>query len=112
MRTKSLKYLLAVFVLMVAIAPVFAKGVSKNVTITSDHKIAGKELKAGDTYTFNVDETKLTVEKNKKVVAEATGRWEQRTEKSEGDTFVTGANGQIQEIQFAGEKRAFVISGQ
>ncbi len=111
MRNKSLKYLIAVLAMTVLTLPAFAKAVSKIITLSSTSKIAGKELKAGDTYTFNVDDTKLTVEKNKKVVAEATGRWEQRNEKYEGDGFVKDADGQIQEIRFAGERRAFIISG-
>lgn len=108
MHSKSWKYFVAVLAMAVMVMPVFAKPVSKTVDLTSSQKIAGKELREGS-YTFKIDDTKLTVELKHTVVAEAEGRWEPRDTKVQYDTFVTGADGQVQEIRFAGEKRVFVI---
>ncbi len=111
MFTKSLKSLFALLVVMVLLVPAFAKGINKTVTLSDDTKIAGKTLKPGD-YTFKVDNNKLTVEVNHKVVAEASGRWEPRESKWEVNSLVTGADGQVQEVRLSGEKGVFVVSGQ
>jgi hypothetical protein len=110
MRKNSWKSLFAVLTLAVLVMPAFAKPETRIITINGTTKIAGKELK-NDDFAFKVDDTKLVVVKGSKVVAEATGRWEPRDKKYDTDTVVTGADGQIQELRFAGEKRAFVISG-
>jgi hypothetical protein len=103
---KSLSMVLMIAMLVI---PAFAKPVMKTITISDSRKIAGKELKNND-YTFKVDDTKLVVELKHKVVAEATGRWEPRDQKNDGDALVTDADGQILELRFAGEKRVFVIA--
>jgi hypothetical protein len=97
-----------VLALAVIVAPAFAKPVTKVITIADHQKIAGKQL-SNEAYTFKVDDTKLTVTLKNKVVAEATGRWEPRDTKYDGDAVVSGADGQIIELRFSGEKRAFVI---
>jgi hypothetical protein len=104
----SWKFLIAVLVLAVLVLPVFAKPVSRVITMVAEQKIAGKQLNHDD-YTFIVDDTKMVVELKNKVVAEVTGRWEPRDRKYEGNTVVSGADGQIIEVRFSGEKRAFVI---
>lgn len=110
MRKNSWKSLFAVLALAVLVMPVFAKTETRIITINGTTKIAGKELKNND-FAFKVDDTKLVVVKGSKVVAEATGRWEPRDKKYDTDTVITGADGQIQELRFAGEKRAFIING-
>jgi hypothetical protein len=110
MLKNGLKSLIAVAALAVLVSPAFAKPETRIITIDGTDKIAGKELK-NDVFAFKVDDSKLVVVKGNKVVAEATGRWEPRDTKYDTDTVVTDANGQIQELRFAGEKRAFVISG-
>ena len=110
MRTNRWKSVIAVLALAFIVMPVFAKPVSRVITMVADQKIAGKQLNHDD-YTFIVDDTKMVVELRHKVVAEVGGRWEPRDRKYESNTVVTGADGQIQELRFAGEKRAFIISG-
>ena len=110
MRRNSWKYFVTVVALSVMLVPVFAKPLLKTVDLTAPQKIAGKELREGS-YLFKVDDTKLTVLLKNKVVAEAEGRWEPRNTKVEHDTFISGPDGQIQEIRFEGEKRVFVIAG-
>jgi hypothetical protein len=102
------KSLIAVLALAVIVMPVFAKPVTKIITLSGSEKFAGKELKSDD-YTFKVDDTKVVVELKHKVVGEATGRWEPRDVKNEANTVVTGADGQIIELRFSGEKRVFLI---
>jgi len=108
MRTNRCRSLFLVLALSVLVMPAFAKPIVKTFTITSNQKIAGKELKSAE-YTFRVDDTKLTIELKNKVIAETTGRWEPRDKKNDADTFVAGADGQILELRFSGEKRVFVI---
>lgn len=108
MRSKSLKCLVAVLALAALVIPSFAKPLTKMVTLTGPQKIAGKELREGD-YKFKVDDNKVVVEFRNKVIAEASGKWEPRDTKWEADSFVSGSDGQVQEIRFAGEKRSFVI---
>jgi hypothetical protein len=109
MRMNRWKSVVSVMALAVLVSPVFAKPVVKVFTISNNQKIAGKELKS-DEYTFRVDDTRVVVELRHRVVAEATGRWEPRDKKNDNDIFVSGADGQIIELRFAGEKRVFVIS--
>jgi hypothetical protein len=108
MRRNSWKSVAAVLMLAIIVSPIFAKPVSRVITMVADQKIAGKHLNHDD-YTFVVDDTKLVVELRHKVVAEVTGKWEPRDRKYEGNTVVSGADGQILEVRFSGEKRAFVI---
>ena len=109
MRTNRWKSVVAVLALAIAVTPAFAKPVMKTITIAGNQKIAGKELKHDD-YTFIVDDTKMVVQLHHKSVAEVTGRWEPRDTKYTANTVVSGPDGQIMELRFEGEKRAFVIS--
>lgn len=108
MRTNRWKSIISVLAFAIIVAPVFAKPVSRVITMVADQKIAGKQLNH-DNYTFIVDDTKMVVELKHKVVAEVTGRWEPRDRKYESNTVVSGPDGQILEVRFSGEKRAFVI---
>lgn len=107
-RKNTWRSLVAMLVLSVIVVPAFAKPVNKIITIAGHQKISGKQLN-NDAYTFRVDDTKLVVTLKNKVVAEATGRWEPRDTKYDGDAVVSDADGQIIELRFSGEKRAFVI---
>jgi hypothetical protein len=111
MRVKSLKSLIVVLALVALAIPAFAKEINRVLTISNQTKVAGKTLKGGD-YSFKVSDTKLTIMQNSKVVAEATGRWEPRDKKVAADGYSTGSDGQIQEVHFSGEKRAFIVAGQ
>jgi hypothetical protein len=98
--------LLAAFALAV---PVFAKPVSKTINITQTARIGKADLRAGE-YRLLIDGNKATVEKDRHVVAESEGRWEDRDAKSSYDSVLLGENGQVKEVRFAGQKRVFVFS--
>jgi hypothetical protein len=108
MRTNRWKSAVAVLALAIMVTPAFAKPVSRVITMVAEQKIAGKQLNH-DNYTFIVDDTKLVVELRHQVIAEVTGRWEPRDRKYENNTVISGPDGQIMEVRFSGEKRAFVI---
>jgi len=108
MRKSIWKPFIGILALAALVTPAFAKTITKIITIAGKETLSGKELK-NDDYTFKVDDSKVVVELHHKVVAEATGHWEARPAKYESDTVVTADNGQIQELRFGGEKRAFVI---
>jgi hypothetical protein len=111
MRAKSLRSLVAFLAVVAFVVPAFAKDINKVMTFPNQTKIAGKTLRGGD-YTLKVSDTKLTIEMNSKVVAEATGSWEPRDKKVATDGFLAGADGQVQEVHFSGEKRVFIVTGQ
>ncbi|HEV3220855.1 MAG TPA: hypothetical protein VGZ48_13880 [Candidatus Acidoferrales bacterium] len=111
MRSKSLRSLVAFLAVMALVVPAFARDINRIVSVPNQTKIAGKTLKAGD-YTFKVSDNKVTIELNHKLVAEASGRWEPRDSKWASDSLVVGADGQVREIRFGGEKRVFIVSGQ
>jgi len=110
MRANIWKPFIGILALAALVSPAFGKTITKIITIDGKETLAGKELK-NDDYTFKVDDSKVVVELRHKVVAEATGHWEDRPAKYESDIVVTADNGQIQELRFGGEKRAFVIGG-
>jgi hypothetical protein len=111
MRAKSLRSLVAFLAVMALVVPAFAKDINRIISLPNQTKIAGKTLKAGD-YAFKVSDTKLTIEMNNKVVAEAAGHWEPRDKKVASDGFSAGADGQVREVHFSGEKRVFIVTGQ
>jgi hypothetical protein len=108
MRNSIWKPLIMVLALAMLVTPALADTLTKHITITGTHKIAGVELK-DDIYTFKIDDSKVVVELRHKLVAETNGRWEQRDTKYRSNTIVSAEDGHIQELRFAGEKRAFVI---
>jgi hypothetical protein len=110
-RMKSNSFLRSVALLAVtALAvPVFAKPVSKTINITQNAKFGKADLQAGE-YRLLIDGNKATVEKGKSVVAESEGRWEDRDTKSNYDAVLLGADGQVREVRFSGQKRVFVFS--
>ncbi|HUL14739.1 MAG TPA: hypothetical protein VLV88_01990 [Terriglobales bacterium] len=88
---------------------VFAKPVSKTISITQSAKVGTVSLEAGS-YRFVIDGNKATVEKNGHKIAESTGRWEDRNSKAQYDSVLLGADGQVQEVRFSGNNRVFVFS--
>ncbi len=111
MHSKSLKSMAAFLMVMAFVLPAFARDINRIVAVPDQTKIAGKVLKAGD-YTFKVSDTKMTIESKGKIVAEAQGRWESRDSKWASDTLLVGADGQVHEVRFGGEKRVFIVNGQ
>jgi len=113
MLAKSLKYVSVLIFVATLSIPAFAKSIERRITVEpqSITIVAGTTLKPGD-YLFRVDGDKLVVEEiNHKVVAQATGKWEPRDSKWDGDELVLGPNGNLQEVRMSGEKGTFIVSG-
>ena len=93
------------------VAPAFAKEtkavVKTNITLFSTHMLAGTELRAGN-YQVIADESKVTVKKDGKVIAEANAQWMDGQGKA-SDTSVVTDGGNIREIHFGGKSRYVVI---
>jgi hypothetical protein len=109
MKSRSFLRSVALLAVVALAVPVFAKPVSKTINIAQPAKVGKVDLKAGE-YRLLIDGNKATVQKDKKVVAESEGRWEDREVKSSYDAVLLGDSGQVKEVRFAGEKRVFVFS--
>ncbi|HUJ31542.1 MAG TPA: hypothetical protein VLY23_09700 [Candidatus Acidoferrum sp.] len=81
---------------------------SATVEILSDANLGGTQLKAG-TYNVKADETKVTLSRNGKVVAEAPVQWKEDAAKSQGSSMVVEA-GTVKEIHFNGKTRYAELS--
>ncbi len=109
MRSKSLLRIVALLAVVGLAAPVFAKPISKSITITREARIGKTALSAGE-YRLLIVGSKVTVQKGKKVVAESEGRWEERQAKANADSILLGSDGALQEVRFAGTNRVLVLS--
>jgi len=89
--------------------PAMAKPISKNINIADTAKFGSTTVSAGE-YRLLIDGTKVTVQHDSKTVAEVEGRWEDRAEKASRNSVLLGANGEVKEIRFAGEKRVLVLA--
>jgi hypothetical protein len=99
-------------VLLAAVAiavPVFAKPMTKNIPLNHSVQVGKSDVKAGE-YRFTIDGNHLTILNGKKTVAESNGKWEDRDKKNEYTEILSGADGKVLEIRFAGQKSAFVLS--
>ncbi len=94
MRSKSLLQIGALLAVAGLAVPVFAKPISKSITITRTAKIGKTELSAGE-YRLIIDGNKVTVQKGNKAVAESEGRWEERQEKANVDSILVGSDGTL-----------------
>lgn len=110
MKGKSLLSLVALFLVVALAAPAVAKPVSKSLNIPTQAKFGGTLLDAGR-YQLLIDDTKVTVKKGREVIATVQGQWESREKKNDYTSILQGPNGEVQEIRFAGERRALVIRG-
>ncbi len=111
MRIRSVVPLVAMLAVVTFTVPALTKPVSKNINISQPATLGGSQLSAGE-YHLLIDGTKVTVEKAGKIVAEVTGRWEERDTKSRYNSVLLGPGGQVQEIRFAGDRRVLVLSAQ
>jgi hypothetical protein len=109
MKSNSFLRSLALLAVTALAVPVFAKPISKTISITQAAKVGKTDLQAGE-YRLLIDGNKATVQKGKSVVAESEGRWEDRDTKSNYDAVLLGENGQVREVRFSGQKRVFVFS--
>ena len=109
MKSNSLLRSVALLAVTALAVPVFAKPVSKTISITQSAKVGKADLQAGE-YRLLIDGNKATVQKGKSVVAESEGRWEERDTKSNYDAVLLGESGQVKEVRFSGQKRVFIFN--
>lgn len=109
MRTKALFQVVALLAVVALAVPVFAKPISKSITISRDARIGKTDLSAGE-YRLLIDGSKVTVQKGNKVVAESEGRWDERKEKASANSVLIGSDGAVQEVRFEGDRRVLVLS--
>src|ERR1700682_2837188 len=102
MKSNSFFRSIFLFALIAVAVPVFAKPVVKPINISPSSKIAQADLASGE-YRFYIEETKVTVMKGKKTMAETQGRWEERNTKSLYDSVLVGEDGQVKEVGFGGK---------
>jgi hypothetical protein len=108
---KSLVRVVALLAVLALALPVLAKPVSKSVKIMQKARVGTTQLETGE-YKLLIDADKVTIQKGNSVVATINCRWEQRDTRPERNAYVIGANGELQEIRFAGENRVLVLGGQ
>jgi hypothetical protein len=109
MNINSIHRTAALLVSLAMVVPVFAKPLTKTISLSQPAKVGKASLQAGE-YQLSIDGTKATVQKGKNTVAESEGRWEERDAKSEYTSILVGENGQVREVRFAGQKKVFVFS--
>ena len=89
--------------------PAFAKPMVKDLPITHPLHVGKTTIQSGD-YRILIDGNHLTIQKDKKVVAESEGRWEDRATRAEEDQTVSDVNGKLLELRFGGKKSVFVLA--
>ena len=109
MKVKSIQRTAALFVALAMTVPVFAKPFTQTINLTQGAKVGKASLQAGE-YRLSIDGNKASVQKGKNIVAESEGRWEDREQKSQYTAILLGADGQVREVRFAGQKRVFVFA--
>ena len=108
MRIKSLVRFVALLAVVALAVPALAKPVSKTINISQPAKLGASQLTAGE-YRLLIDGTKVTIQKDSKLVAEVACHWEQRGEKGRYNSVLLGPNGELKEVRFAGESRVLVL---
>ncbi|MGD1209906.1 MAG: hypothetical protein ABR973_00935 [Candidatus Acidiferrales bacterium] len=116
MSRRPLSFVLFVFVALAIAVPIAARGAyakdSKATTTTLDilnaATLGGKQIEPG-TYRISADDSKVTLERNGKMVAEAPVQWKDETSKPSYSKIVT-ENSQIKEIHFSGKMRYIQIA--
>jgi hypothetical protein len=116
MSRRGLGYAFSILAALVIAMPIAAranagkdtKTVSAQMDIVKDTTIGGKEVKAG-TYDVKASETKVTLSRNGKLVAEAPVQWKDEQGKSSYSSIVTDG-GSVKEIHFNGKARYAEVS--
>lgn len=108
MRNSSLLRIFALLTVLALAMPVLAKPVTKSITLNQPARVGSAQLEAGD-YRLVIEDTKVTVKRGKEVLATIEGRWEMRETKASHNSILTGANGEIKEVRFGGDKRVLVL---
>jgi hypothetical protein len=113
---RKINFLLPIFVALMLALPLAARGVSANTSkptvatmdILNQVSLAGKSLKPG-VYSVTADDSKVTVAKDGKVVAEAPVQWKDETSKAKYSNIVSVGD-QVKEIHFGGKMRYVEIA--
>jgi hypothetical protein len=116
MSRRPLSFALSVLVALAVAMPIAARGAyakdSKATTATLNifnaTKLGGKQIEPG-TYRISVDDSKVTLEQNGKMVAEASVQWKDETNKPLYTNIVIEAN-KITQIHFSGKMRYVQIA--
>jgi hypothetical protein len=115
MSRRPLSFALSVFVALAIAMPIVARGAyakDSKTTATLDifnaTTLAGKQLEPG-TYRLSADDSKVTFERNGKMIAEAPIQWKDETSKSRFTNIVTESD-KITEIHFGGKMRYIQIA--
>lgn len=109
MRTSSLlRYFALVAVLALAI-PVLAKPVTKSMTLNQPAKVGTTQLRSGE-YRLLIEDSRVTIQRGKEIVATVEGRWEMRDAKPRHNSVLVGVNGEVKEVRFAGDQRVLVLN--
>jgi hypothetical protein len=114
--SRKTSFLFTILVALVLAMPLAARGVSANTSkstnatmdILSQVSLAGKQLKPG-TYSISADDSKVTVARDGKVIAEAPVQWKDGTSKARYSNIVTVGD-QVKEIHFGGKMRYVEIA--
>lgn len=87
-----------------------SKPTSVSMDVLNTISLNGKQLKPG-TYKVTADDSKVTLEQNGKVVAEAPVQWKDETDKPHYSNIVTVGD-HVTEIHFSGKMRYVTITTQ
>ncbi len=109
MFSKSLVRTIALAAAVALAVPLFAKPITKTISITRSAKFGKAELKAGE-YTLLIDGSKVTVKRGNDVLAETEGRWEERDTKTAHNSVLIGPDGAVKEVRFSGNRSVLVLA--
>lgn len=93
---------------MAARTPKNSKTIVDDMELLNPTSLGGKALKPG-TYKIRVDESKVTLEQDGKMVVQAPVVWKDGPSKSEYSSFVTDDHG-VREIHFSGKTQYVEIT--
>lgn len=108
MRSKFFLRCVAVLALAALAVPVFAKPISRDISLSHAVKFGKADVQAGD-YRLLVDGEKVKLMKGSKVVAELEAKWEQRDTPSPYTAVLINRFGEIEEVRFRGDSRVLVF---
>jgi hypothetical protein len=116
MPRRQLSFALSVLVALAIAMPIVARGAyakgPKATTATLDifdaTSLAGKQIEPG-TYRISADDSKVTLERDGKMIAEAPIQWKDETSKARYTNVVTESD-KITQIHFSGKMRYIQIA--
>jgi hypothetical protein len=108
MRNSAMVRLVALAAVLALAVPVMAKPVTKSMTLNQPAKVGSAQLTSGE-YRLLIEDTKVTIKRDKETLATVEGRWEMRDAKSRYNSVLVGTNGEIREVRFAGDRRVLVL---